>query len=282
MANATSGPLVRKSATFPFPIAVACWIDLLGYGAMIAEANFNPLHPKAAESMRRLRRFHSIVASHSARHFPTLVMNDGAAAYRDLSLRSRGPTFDFLMRAWRLYNEIKSDENACGLPGPRVVLAAGFRMRGRRAGQDATARHFQSVMQRFQIGEIAGEQAIREAAQIRQSFDVIPQLQANFAFSKAYVAESSGTKGGLGGATFFVDRALFDTPIPEFVVAGKTVEWSNEKLRMKASFMPIIELRHRKHTSGGPRGIRDALQVAQELTQDPNVLTALRTAQKPG
>ena len=43
-----------------------------GYGAMIAEADFNPLHRKASEAMR-LRRFHAIAASHSFRHFPTLV-----------------------------------------------------------------------------------------------------------------------------------------------------------------------------------------------------------------
>ena len=208
---------------------------------MIAEADFNPLHPKASDAMRRLRRFHEIVASHSARYFPTLVMNDGAAGYRDLSLRSCGPTYDFLMRAWKLYNDIKSDEDSRGLPGARVVLAAGFRMRGRRAGQDATAKHFRSFMRRFQNGEISAEQAIREAAQIRQSFDIIPQLQANFAFSKAYVAESSGTKGGLRGANFFVDLTLFDTPTPEWVVAERTMQWSNEKLRMKASFASILE-----------------------------------------
>jgi hypothetical protein len=28
-----TSPLVRKSASFPFQVAVACWIDLLGYGA---------------------------------------------------------------------------------------------------------------------------------------------------------------------------------------------------------------------------------------------------------
>src|SRR6266404_1927913 len=121
--SAKRSPLVRKSASFPFQIAVVCWVDLLGYGAMIAEADFNPLHPKASEAMQRLRRFHEIVASHSFRHFPTLVMNDGAAAYRDLSLRSRGPTYDFLMRAWKLFSNIKDDENARGLPGARVVLA---------------------------------------------------------------------------------------------------------------------------------------------------------------
>jgi len=54
--SATRNPLVRKSASFPFQVAVVCWIDLLGYGAMIAEAGFNPLHPKAAAAMQRLRR----------------------------------------------------------------------------------------------------------------------------------------------------------------------------------------------------------------------------------
>jgi hypothetical protein len=262
-------------------MAVACWIDLLGYGAMIAEAEFNPLHPKASEALSRLRRFHEIVASHSARNFPTLVINDSAAAYRDLSLRSREPTHDFLMRAWNLFNKIKSSEHDRGLPGARMVLATGFRMRGRRAGMDATASHFKSVMHRFQNGDIGAEQAIREAANIRQPFDIIPQLQANFAFSKAYVAETSGTKGGLGGANFFVDLTLFEMPTPAWVVRGDIVKWSDSRLHMKASFAPILALLPCEHVEGGPLGIRDGLQVAQHLAQNPDVLSALRAAQKP-
>jgi hypothetical protein len=140
--NSKQGPLVGKSTVLPFPIAVVCWFDLLGYGDMIAAANFNPLHTKATEAMARLRAFHELVALHSARHFPTLVMNDGAAAYRDLSFRTRAPTLDFLNRAWRLYDDIQRSERARGLPGVRAVLAAGFRMRGRRAGWDAVSSHF--------------------------------------------------------------------------------------------------------------------------------------------
>jgi hypothetical protein len=166
-------------------------------------------------------------------------------------------------------------------PGARVVLATGFRMRGRRAGRDATTSQFQSIMRRFQTGEIEAAQAIREAAQIRQSFDIVPQLQANFAFSKAYVAESSGTKGGLAGANFFADVSLFAKPTPEWLITGETVRWSDQRLRMKAGFAPILDLRGRRHASGGPLGIRDGLQVAQDLTEDPDVLTAIRAAQKP-
>jgi hypothetical protein len=271
------GPLVRRTKSFPFPIAIACWIDLLGYGAMIAEANFNPLHPKASEAMQRLRRFHEIVASHSFRLFPTLVMNDGAAAYRDLSLRSRGPTYDFMMRAWRLFNDIKDREKAHGLPGARLVLAAGFRMRGRRAGMDATADHFSSLMRRYQEGELSPEQAIREAARIRRNFDVIPQLQANFAFSKAYVAESSGSAGGLGGPNFFVDREIFQTLMPSWIVSEKIVSWSNERLKMQGAFVQVSDLKPHR----GEDGVRDGLEVAQNLAHDPDVLPALRAAVKP-
>jgi hypothetical protein len=203
-----------------------------------------------------------------------------AQLYTAICLLGAVPTHDFLMRAWNLFSAINRDENKQGLPGARAVLATGFRMRGRRAGQDATATHFQSVMRRFQKGAIAARQAIREVANIRQSFDIIPQLQANFAFSKAYVANSSGTKGGLAGANFFVDLALFDTPTPEWIVTRDPVKWSNQQLRMEASFAAILAFPPYKHVQGGPLGIRDGLQVAQHLTQDPHVLRALRTAQK--
>lgn len=267
--------------TFPFQTSVVSWIDLLGYGAMIAEAEFNPLHSRASDAMKRLRLFHEIVASHSARNFPTLVMNDGAAAYRDLSLRSREPTHDFLVRSWGLYKSLNEDEKRRGLPGARVVLAAGFRMRGRRAGIDAVSSQFRSVITRFGSGALTAEEAIREAAHIQPTFDIVPQLQANFAFSKAYVAETSGKGGGLKGPNFYVDLSIFEEPHPEWVRRGSTVQWSNQRLRMKASFAPVIEISRCKHTEGGPPELRDGLQVAQYLTHAPGVLKALRNAKKP-
>jgi hypothetical protein len=275
-----TSPLVRKSASFPFQTAVACWIDLLGYGAMISEAQFNPLHQKSKLALRRLRRFHEIVANHSLRYFRTLAINDGAAAYRDLSLRSRSVTYDFLVRSWSLFEEIKAEEIEQGFPGPRLVLASGFRMRGRSAGMDMTNRQFQSVMRRFQAKKISAEQAIIEAGAIRQAFDVVPQLQANFAFTKAYVAESSGSGGGLGGSNFFVDLSIFETPLPSWIQTGPQIPWSNPRLGLDATFARILDLVPYKH-SGGVPGILDGLQVAQRLAHDPSVLDALRSAVKP-
>ena len=273
-------PLVGKGATFPFRTSAACWIDLLGYGGMIADAEFNPLHPRAKDALARLRRFHGIVASHSGRYFPRLVMNDGAVAYRDLSMRTRSVTHDFLVRAWNLFCEIKATETAEGLPGARMVMAIGFRMRGRRAGMDLRNKQFQSVMRRFQEKKIGAEQAITEAAAIRQDFDIVPQLQANFAFTKAYVAETSGSAGGLQGPKFFVDLSIFDDPLPSWIRLGTIVDWSQHRLGLHARFAPLEDLPVRKHADGGPQGILDGLQVAQRLARDPDVLSALRAAVK--
>ena len=115
-------PAVSKGTQFPFQVAVACWIDLLGYGRMISKAGFNPLHPDARHALARIRAFHRFIAEHSARHFPTLAMNDGAVAYRDLSFRSRSVTHDFLTRAWQMFEAIRNEENKSGYPGARTRL----------------------------------------------------------------------------------------------------------------------------------------------------------------
>ena len=111
---------------------VACtgWIDLLGYGAMIARGAFNPTNPEAECAIKRIRQFHEIVRSHSRRiYLPTFVMNDGGVVYRDLSPRSRSVTYDFVTRALKLYVEINLKDRAEGHPGARMVIAAGFRAR---------------------------------------------------------------------------------------------------------------------------------------------------------
>jgi hypothetical protein len=72
-------------------------------------------------------------------------------------------------------------------------------MLGRRSGLDSSRQHFESIIRRMDQGEIDASQAIREAAAMRAHFDIVPQLQANFAFTKAYVAESTGSRGGLSG-----------------------------------------------------------------------------------
>jgi hypothetical protein len=247
---------------------------------MISDAGFNPLHPEAKQAIARLRKFHEIVAKHSAPRFPTLVMNDGAVAYRDLSLRSRSVTQDFLMRSWGLFQAIKTEDTDLGHPGPRMVLACGFRMRGRRAGMDASRQHLESVFSRLDNGEIDSRQAIQEAAAMRSHFDVVPQLQANFAFTKAYVAESSGSTGGLPGPHFYVDLTIFGGGRPEWIELGPNIQWRHPSLNIKATFAAVETIQPPSHPSDAAAHIADGLRVAQLLAENRDVLSALRTARK--
>lgn len=272
-------PPVGKGIQFPITAAVACWIDLLGYGSMISRSSFNPLMPDSAEAIRRLRRFHRLVAEHSARNYPTLVMNDGAVAYRDLSLRSRSVTFDFVCRSWNLFRAINDAEARTGHPGARMVVATGFRARGRRAAIDERTTQFSSILRRVQAGTISSEQGIREAAQLRSNFDVVPQLQANFAFTKAYLAEQSGTKGGLPGARCYLDLTVF-RQTPSWLDLAGVVPWSHATLDLRAEFGAVQALRAKGHPEGGPIEVRDGLEVAQHLSSDPKVLEALRSTKR--
>jgi hypothetical protein len=247
---------------------------------MISSANFNPLHPKALSARQRLRNFHEIVASQSVRVFPTLVLNDGAIAYRDLSYRTASVTYDFLQRCWKLFNAIQEKELASGHPGVRMVVAVGFRIKGRRGGLDSTASQFQSLIDRLKKGLIDSAQAIHEARRIRPYFDVLPQLQANFAFTKAYVAEQSGTKGGLGGAKLFVDLALFDDRKLEWIQLGPPIRWKHSALNLQADFAPLLKMTPHSGPEPSPLGLRNGLQVAQHLAGDQDVLSALRAATK--
>lgn len=103
-------PKVGKDVKFPFQVSIVSWGDLLGYGSSMAETQFNPLDEMSKESVRRLRIFHKIVAEYSDRNFPTLVVNDGAAAYRDLSLRTNFVGYEFVERSWRLFERINLEE----------------------------------------------------------------------------------------------------------------------------------------------------------------------------
>lgn len=271
---------VGKSLQFPFLVSVVCWIDLLGYGSMISAAGFNPLHPKSGQALKRIRSFHDKVAAHSNRYFRTLVVNDGAAAYRDLSFSTQSVTHDFLVKAWDLFGDINKYERENHYPGARLVLACGFRMRGRRGGFDPANRQYQSVLERYRAGTLKAEQAISEAAAIRQPSDVVPHLQANFAFTKAYVAETTGTAGGLGGSKFYVDLLLFDRPLPPWIVLGPEIRWSNTRLGLEGSFAAVAGLPVTRHAKGGPSGLRNGLEIAQQIAGDPDVLAALRVARK--
>jgi hypothetical protein len=271
-----------RAAALPFSISAAAWVDLLGYGSMIGEAELNPVDPRAKIAVTRLRAFHRIVAEHSGRHFKTLVINDGAVAYRDLSLRSNGITHDFLQSAILLFDAISELERRNGWPGARMVVAAGLPARGRPRGLVAAPARVERILERMAAGEIAPEQAVREAGSIQRYSDDIPQLQANFAFTRAYVADVGGSSAGLGGPRMFVDTALFTGgTTPPWVTAGPPIPFEEPKLGLQCTLAPVTGLEAPGRGDGlSIPGLRDGLEIGEAIAPTLSLRKLIKAARE--
>lgn len=259
-------------------IEVACvaWIDLLGYGSQISAAGFNPSNQLAIEAIERLDRLHQAVSEKASRHFPTLAMNDGIIAYRDLSPRTRSVTFDFLSRCIDLFNHVNHiDQNELKHPGARMVIAPGFRVR-RNLSFDQLLNEGKGkvIKDKLKAGIISAEQAINEALKTRQYYDSVPELQGNFALTKAYLADESGAKAGLGGPNCYIDLSLFDEPLPEWISFSKRVDWSSRG--MSATFGCLESLEKDISASVSHIGILDAFEVAKRIGFDPDIEAKLK------
>ncbi|MFP9471042.1 hypothetical protein ACRQTN_15125 [Pectobacterium brasiliense] len=257
-------------------ISCVAWIDLLGYGSQISLTGFNPAHKNATAAIHRLDRLHQAVSEKANRYFPTLAMNDGIIAYRDLSPRTRSVTFDFLSRSIDLFHHINAiDKDELGHPGARMVIAPGFRVR-RTLNYE---RHLNDgkgkvIKEKLKKGTITPEQAINEALKARQFFDSTPELQGNFALTRAYLADESGSAAGLGGANCFIDLSLFSFPHPSWISFSKTVEWSSRG--MSASFGCLESIAHEAASAAQNEGILDAFEIAKTLSNDPEIEEKLR------
>lgn len=220
-------------------VSVASWIDLLGYGWQIGSVNFDPYNPNAQEPHKRLRKFHKTVECKAKqRVFPTLVMNDGAVAYRDLTSNS-SDTYDFLKNSWDLYSKVNEEDCI----GARMVLASGFRYLGSDVGNEHTKENLEKILDDFWNKKITKEEAVQKVYPLRPPFGILPQLQENFAFSRAYIAEKSGSKGNLPGPRFYVDLNLFKC-VKEF---EPYIKWSSSKLNLAIRFVEIKEFDEISH-----------------------------------
>ena len=104
------------------------------------------------------------------------------------------------------------------------------------------------------------------ALSIKPCYDVVPELQANFAFTKAYLADDAGSKGGFGGNNFFVDSSIFDKDMPDFI----KVSDQQPKLNIKGldqPFFKVVEFENLRinHIN---KELLDAFEVAEKLTND--------------
>lgn len=276
MIKKTNNPKTSKGSTRKIEVACTAWIDLLGYGSMLAKANFDPTHSLAVKAIERIHKFHNVVASKACRYMPTFVMNDGVIAYRDMSPRSKSVTYDFLKRTidmFTLINEI--DQKELGCPGARMVIAAGFRVRSNLNSEEyLNSGKGRKIKEKLAAGKISAEQAINEALKTRQVYDTTPELQANFAMTKAYLAESSGSKAGFKGPNCFIDLALFSNPLPNWIKFKKTIDWSS--IGLSATFGELDHLNSEEIGRYKHEGILDAFEIAKNISNSPDVATKLK------
>jgi hypothetical protein len=270
----TTQPKTSIGSKRSVEVSICLWIDLLGYGSMLRCDGFDVTKSSTKKAVERLFRFQDIVAKHSMKLFPTVVLNDGCVAYRDLSPRSKSVTYDFLKRAYELHSEINAIESSENLPGVRSILAVG--LRHRRLSDRKTnlisgvgARLIESEKNNKQTTE----QAILAALSSRSSYDLIPELQANFAFTKAYLADCAGKKGGFEGPNFFVDANMIPDDPPTWLKIKKTIELNEEGIG--GNFYQLTDIDAIPNSSKD-YSLLDAFEVAVNITKSEDVIKRMQ------
>lgn len=218
-------PTRAKGRRYPFELACVAWGDLLGYGSMLESAKFHPSDTVASKAILRLRSFQQIAMGEATSKFRAMPINDGVAFFCDLSPRSNSVTADFLKRAISAFQKINMEDQRLGHPGFRMVISVGPRARIARPKRSST--HLRSILTRLAEGSISAERAVNEAFISGPIAGFVPALQANFAFTRAYLAESGGTKKGFQGANCFVDMTLFDNPHPNWISFRRINKWND-------------------------------------------------------
>jgi hypothetical protein len=107
----------------------------------------------------------------------------------------------------------------------------------------------------------------------------VPELHANFAFTRAYLADQVGTKGGFAGNRLFIDLALFKrgrSHALTWIKFADTVQLAQEGL--EANFGTFQSIDRRKAGESAFRGILDAFEIAENLSRIPGGAERLRTS----
>lgn len=258
-------PISTRGRRFPVEMTAVAWMDLLGYGSMLSESHFIPTHPNSIRAISRLERFQSEMAALVNSYFKALIVNDGVAFVRQLSPRTKSVTYDFLSRSFNAFNIINRMETESGDPGARMIVAAGPRMRIEGTTRCSES-HLQSLIERLEGGTIEPKQAMREAFSSMHVTGSVPELQANFAFTRAYLADQAGAAGGFAGANLFVDRVIFDDKMPPWVSHDGLVRMTSHGIA--AEFFKVCDLDLALGGRMKQLGVRTAGDIATALSID--------------
>ncbi len=244
-----------------YEVSCVAWMDLLGYGSMLAESSFSPSDSKTEQAIQRLRVFHRITAKHAHKNFPVMQINDGVAYFKDLSYKSNSVTADFLHRSINIFEMVNKEEKSKGFPGARMVISVGPRARISRPRYSSA--HLRSIFDRLAAGALSPRGAIEEAFRSPPIAGFVPQLQANFAFTRAYLVDEAGSKSGFGGSKCYIDLTLFNNGAPNWLSFSRTKTYKNKGIDIELGQYQSVDWKNAgKHSFAG---ISELSLIAQRL-----------------
>ncbi|WP_250253070.1 hypothetical protein [Chryseobacterium sp. Marseille-Q3244] len=256
----------KKGTKRKFEVAICAWIDLLGYGSMLKDSQFDPTIDLSIEAIERLELFHKIASKHASRNFNIIALNDGLISTRNISPRTHKVTADFVTRTINLFKELNYKDKEKGYYGARCVIATGFRIRYSESLVTQSGIK-EAIYRRLDDGTLNTTEAINMAMKARPYFGISPELQANFAFTKAYLIDSGGSKEGFGGPNCFIDLSIFSNPIPKFISFSEYINWSGSGLWGKFGKLDNYKLDEAHKLEY--KGFLSAFEVGENITKTP-------------
>ena len=204
-------PNMKSSAYF------CLWSDLLGFGKMWTDCNWNPNFFERRKIYQRLQRAHSAVLYYSSPIEHTMILNDGIAKVLSspkILEKSKLTTISIFLRSCiQLHIHINAEERKYGYPGTRSVLAYGMGI------------EYLSEQVTFDdyVLNYTKPKGSNVSSMVKENGDILliynpKELQMNTAFSKAYILESLGSKKNMDGSNLFIDQSVLNAL---FVVAKK-------------------------------------------------------------
>ncbi len=198
---------MEKEYTIEITKNLCSWSDLLGFGSVFTQSNWNPDKTQWIDICKRLVDVQNISFEHFL-PFETysLVLNDGIVDTYGLQNVAHIQHVSIWIRN-RIFFHIRANvmEKHNGNPGIRTVLAS-----GQRANHNFEDLKLDDFVANYSKPD---SKCISNIAQKTGNPIMCynpSALQMNTAFSKAYIIDNIGSKGGIGGPNFFVDQSVID------------------------------------------------------------------------
>jgi len=207
---------------------ICSWSDLLGFGQVFKEANWDPTKSEWKKLLKRLifTTDRIIRMGRSPSNY-TLVLNDGIVHNLDIDVLDV-----FLLDTWfkelaLCHCNINDDEKKMHMPGIRTVIS-----HGKRAQYSIETVTFDDLFFFLKRNKNEKEPILLSNHK---------QLQMNTAFSKAFLINESGSKAGLSGPKMYIERKVFDflkilavkksgiTFVEDYTKNGKFALWDTKK-----------------------------------------------------